>query len=149
MCKLDTCLIYVRGGNYSFCVYWCTFLHAHKFMSEFSSSDFFISIALSAHPAVETALTCPPSAPPPNPSSYRCPIFIASSSQWSGAEPHACNYTPGPVWSSLFWSDGAEELSSMSSPLLWYANQQREKGSRVNKSFDFSMEHMIKINWLM
>lgn len=137
MSKLDTGLIYAGRGNCCFCVYWCAYLHTCKLNSTFGSIDCFIFIHLTLPPNP----TCPSS---PLPHSYRCPVFIASSSQWSGATCLQLYPRSSPVQSAR-----VGELSSMSSPLLWYANQQREKGSRVNKSFDFSMAHMTKINLLM
>jgi len=104
MCKLETGLIDVGQGICSFRVYRCAYLLTYKLNS---SIDFliFLHLSLPSNPSIQNAPTCASS------STYRCPVSIASSA--SGAEPHACNYTPGPVWSGL-----VGELSSMSSSLL-------------------------------
>lgn len=78
---------------------------------------------------------------------YRYPPFFLLFV--SSVKPHADNYTLGPVQSSSVRCALVRELSSMSSPQLWYANQQRAKGSSKRRAlifFLFFMAHMIKIN---
>lgn len=81
MYKLDTGLIYMGRENCRFVftgVHICTHTNSRARLAQLISSSPSISPSL-PHSSIKNAPTCPSSAPP---HPYRCPVFIASSSQW-------------------------------------------------------------------